>query len=303
VETLLRMKISVLTPVFNEEKHLAEMIQSLVDQTHSDWELLLVDDGSTDSSSRIIQHAAHQDSRIIDASAGHKLGKVRAFNRAFDQATGDLIVLLGGDDRLPTDSLAIRHAAFADVDEGERVVAFFKIRTFSEDPRYDAMTLPKGTAVSRSGGSITMNRELARVAFPIDESLVAEDIWLSYIAADVAERIMEVPEVVLDYRIHAGNSNPRNRPFDEMSEAMHARHRAWHVLTRTDRFELASSTRQQLDRLWDAEELRQRGATLQLVVKGDLPLMDRLAMASMSSEPLYRLRSRFYRLFSGLRGR
>ena len=58
-----------------------------------------------------------------------------------------------------------------------------------------------------------MNRVMADMLFPIDESLVAEDVWLAYGSLDIAAHIVEKADIVLEYRIHDGNSNPRDRPF------------------------------------------------------------------------------------------
>lgn len=297
------MKVSVLSAVFNESQHLPQMIESIQGQSHSDWELILVDDGSTDGTHSIIEGAAVEDPRIINGSTGSKLGKVKAFNRAFELCRGDLVVIVGGDDWLPSDSLVSRVAAFEGRDTTLPLVAFFKIRTVSADQRYDGIVLPKGRAASRSGGSISMTRALARMVFPIPEDLVAEDVWLASAAVDLADGIIDKPSIVLNYRIHEGNSNPRNRPFAEMTQSMHARHRAWLALLHASQFALSSETRQELHNLWAAEELRHAGETFKLLAFARIRLIDRVAMASMSSPFLYGVRTRFYRHLSGLRAR
>ena len=58
-------KISVVIPVYNQEKYLAETINSVITQTFNDFELILVDDGSKDKSAQIIQEYAKQDKRIV----------------------------------------------------------------------------------------------------------------------------------------------------------------------------------------------------------------------------------------------
>lgn len=57
--------ISVIMPVFNSEKFLSEAILSILNQDFSDFEFIIIDDGSTDSSARIIQKFAKKDERII----------------------------------------------------------------------------------------------------------------------------------------------------------------------------------------------------------------------------------------------
>ena len=58
------MKISVIVPVYNAEKFLNKCIDSVVKQSYTDWELLLIDDGSSDGSAKIIESACEMDARI-----------------------------------------------------------------------------------------------------------------------------------------------------------------------------------------------------------------------------------------------
>jgi glycosyltransferase involved in cell wall biosynthesis len=90
-------KISIVTVSFNQDKYLAECISSVVNQTYSDWELIIVDPGSTDSSRMIAQQFAKLDSRIsliFEKDAGPSDG----LNKGFGQATGQIIGCLNSDD-------------------------------------------------------------------------------------------------------------------------------------------------------------------------------------------------------------
>ena len=57
-------KVQVLLPVFNAEPYLAETLESMLSQTFTDWELLIIDDGSVDASLDIIEKFCQRDSRI-----------------------------------------------------------------------------------------------------------------------------------------------------------------------------------------------------------------------------------------------
>jgi glycosyltransferase involved in cell wall biosynthesis len=293
--------VSILSAVHNEADFVEEMIESVRSQSHEDWELVFVDDGSTDETVSVIQRWAGADHRIRLAGHGSKIGKVGAFNTAFRASTGDVVVLLAGDDTLPPDSLRVRVDALAATPAGTPAVAFFKIRWFSEDPRFDGIVHPRGDRGNRSGGSITMNRALADRVFPIHESLVAEDIWLGEAAEDIAEHVIDVPHIVLNGRIHARNSHPRSQPFDVFNESMHRRHRAWQALADHEGLDLSQVTRARLAALWEAERRRHAGRTTAVLQAPGLPVVSRLALASMSGPRLYALRRRFYRLFSGWR--
>lgn len=59
------IQVSIVMPVFNSNKYLSEAIESVLQQTFTSWELIIVDDHSTDGSINIIKKYAHEDSRII----------------------------------------------------------------------------------------------------------------------------------------------------------------------------------------------------------------------------------------------
>lgn len=297
------MKISILSPVFNEEKHIEDMIASVQSQDYQDWEICFVDDGSTDATGELVEAAAQADPRVRLVASGTKLGKAAAFNRAFAAATGDVITILSGDDRLPPGALATRAADMATCRPGELGMATYKLRSFSDDPAFDGMVLPRGDATSASGGSLTFSRELAQIVFPIPESLPSEDIWLGFAGPALSRRHIRNPVVTWDYRIHGGNSNPRHRDFAAMTASIAPRHEAWRLLVEQDRFELPAQDRQSLAARYAAEQCRRRGDVLGILRTRGLPLIDRLGLAGMADPRLWALRRRFYKVLSGRQGR
>lgn len=294
------MKVSILSAVKNESAHIQEMIASVQRQTHKDWELLFVDDGSIDNTVQLIQSAAGEDSRIRLIEGARNPGKVAAFNAAFDASSGDLVVLLAGDDRLPETSLADRCA----VVESPVIPAIgkFKLRTFSADPRHDAKVIPRGKRVSDSGGVIVLTRPLASQIFPVPSQLPSEDTWIGYLGTSLAVKVYRDPKVVLEYRIHDGNSNPRLLPFDQMSSRMAARHAAWHIMLES-RPDLGPREQRELRFLVELERMRLEGRPLSMLFKGRAPLAVRLSLIGMSTPCLFAVRSRFHKFFSGWIGK
>lgn len=297
------MKISILSPVFNEELHIEEMIESVQAQDHQDWEICFVDDGSTDATVAKIQAAAARDPRLRLIAHGSKLGKAAAFNRAYAAATGEVVTILSGDDRLAPGALATRAADLATCRPGELGMATYKLRSFSDDPAFDGMVLPRGDATSASGGSLTFTRELAQIVFPIPEDLPSEDIWLGCAGPALSRRHIKNPTPIWEYRIHGGNSNPRHRDFERMTASIGPRHEAWRLLLEQDRFALPEADRATLQARYAAEQHRRRGDVLGILRTPGLPLIDRLGFAGMADPRLWALRRRFYRLLSGRQGR
>ena len=96
--------VSVIVPVYNTEKYLEECIQSVLNQSFTDFELLLIDDGSTDQSGLICDKYAKKDNRI---RVFHKIngGVSSARNLGLDNAKGEWITFVDSDDCLKPDYL------------------------------------------------------------------------------------------------------------------------------------------------------------------------------------------------------
>ena len=98
-------KISVIIPVYNAEKTLHRCIDSILAQTFSDFEVLLIDDGSKDKSGEICDEYARKDSRI---KVCHKEngGVSSARNMGLDNAKGEWITFVDADDYIASDFLS-----------------------------------------------------------------------------------------------------------------------------------------------------------------------------------------------------
>ena len=90
-------KISVIVPVFNVEKYLSRCINSILNQSFTDFELILIDDGSTDGSGIICDEYAKKDSRITVIHQNNQ-GQAAARNKAIDIAKGDYYSFVDSDD-------------------------------------------------------------------------------------------------------------------------------------------------------------------------------------------------------------
>lgn len=96
--------ISIIVPVFNVEKYLKRCVDSIISQTYNNFELLLIDDGSTDNSGKICDDCASKDERIkvIHKKNG---GVSSARNLGLDNASGEWITFVDSDDRLDKTAL------------------------------------------------------------------------------------------------------------------------------------------------------------------------------------------------------
>ena len=99
-------KVSVIIPVYNTEPYLCECLDSIINQTLKDVEIICINDGSTDSSLTVLNDYAERDSRVAVISQENK-GQSAARNEGFKIATGEYIYFMDSDDVLSLNALEI----------------------------------------------------------------------------------------------------------------------------------------------------------------------------------------------------
>lgn len=121
-------KISVIIPVYNGEKYINQCLDSLLNQTFKDFEIICVNDGSTDKSLAILEQYAQKDSRIKIINQKNS-GAAEARNNGLAYASGDYLSILDCDDFFDLDMFEImyNHAVKYDVE-----ITFCKGRTFDD---------------------------------------------------------------------------------------------------------------------------------------------------------------------------
>ena len=104
--------VSILMPAFNYARFLREAVDSVLAQSDPDWELVVIDDASTDETWDILQ--SYADPRIRSSRAERNRGLAATVNEALRRSTGDVIGVLNSDDRYRPDYLARLRGAFAE---------------------------------------------------------------------------------------------------------------------------------------------------------------------------------------------
>jgi glycosyltransferase involved in cell wall biosynthesis len=124
------MRYSVVIPIYNEAENILPLVEELEWVMKSDWELILVDDGSTDESPKIVQKLAEQKSSICTILLKKNYGQTSALCAGIQQASGEWILTLDGD--LQNDPRDIPH--LIDASFGCHMVS--GIRQKRKDPFY-----------------------------------------------------------------------------------------------------------------------------------------------------------------------
>lgn len=125
--------VSVIMPVYNAENYVEEAIRSVLSQTYQNWELLVVDDGSTDGSASIVKRYAGRDRRIRFFQTGSPSGSpVKPRNIGVEAAAGRYIAFLDSDDVWFPDKLQLQLPLFR---EHAVAVVFSDYEKMTEDGR------------------------------------------------------------------------------------------------------------------------------------------------------------------------
>lgn len=131
--------ISVLMPTFNRAEYLAEAIDSILNQTHKDWELIVIDDGSVDSTPKLMEYYVGLDQRIKYFKTENQ-GIAKARNTAFKHSTGNIIAVMDSDDLCSPDRLTRQ---LKEIQKGAEVCYSSYLRADENATVIDGVKVPK----------------------------------------------------------------------------------------------------------------------------------------------------------------
>ena len=149
------VKISIIMPVYKVEEYVGKAIESIIAQTFSDWEFLIVDDGTPDKSGEICDEYAKKDSRIKVFHTENG-GAPAARNYAIDRAKGKYFYFMDSDDWAEPEMLSDMYA-LAERDNAQLVVAGFFIETYYTDNEYRTDNLLVDAAVYKNADEFRQN--------------------------------------------------------------------------------------------------------------------------------------------------
>lgn len=225
--------ISIIIPVYNSESFLDECIESILCQTYQDFELIMVDDGSTDNSLEILQRWESKDNRI-KLIVQNNAGASSARNRGMENAQGEWIVFVDSDDKVSSHYLQDLYDATqkgTNVDLCIDGVSVYRGRKWSNDWRFpeiicsmsDANTLFGKIKLHKYGfsvGKLYRKRVIEKGNLRFDEKVcIAEDMMfmIKYIIAASQKqntRIAFINKCNYNYYIRQGSLSTGSSSFE-----------------------------------------------------------------------------------------
>ena len=209
--------ISCIVPVFNGERYLDEALDSIFAQTYRPLEVIVVDDGSTDTTAEVTTRYGDHITYIWQANAGPSAAR----NRGVETASGAFIAFLDADDIWHKEKLACQMTRFETRPELEICLSYAQNLWIpdlkQEEERFSDSDLAIAKPHLPSGGVV--KRALWERVGPFNTSLKHRDAmdWLA--RAREAGAVMEtVPDVLVFRRIHQDNLSRRRRQSDDADE-------------------------------------------------------------------------------------
>lgn len=233
-------KVSVIMPVYNSENHISEAIDSILNQTFSDFELIIINDGSTDRTLSILQKYADTDVRIRLYSRNN-MGLVSTLNECIHYSSGVWIARMDADDiSLPNrlkDQLLHLENSGSDICGGY-------VELFGSSQKNTILKYPSSDEAIKI--SLLFDSPFAHPAIMMSASLAKElqydpafsdgaedyDLWARI--AENGGRMSNIPQVVLLYRKHASQMTNDSNWFSRSQDLSQIiRHRYWGFISKS----------------------------------------------------------------------
>ena len=223
--------VSVVIPVYNVAPYLDRCVKSIVEQTYTNLEIILVDDGSTDQSGVLCQRWIEKDSRIIYIRRQNKgLGESR--NIGIRASSFDLITFVDSDDWLESDFVGKVLCKMYEADADIGICDIFYVDSSDMHREISAIRLPE-TSVSAADNTRVLNRvrtfawgKIYKKKLFIDHGIwfptcVFEDIPCTPVLAALAQRVVRISEPLYNYfRNRSGSLANDAANIEDMERAL-----------------------------------------------------------------------------------
>ena len=219
-------KISVLVPVYNAEMFICDTINAVLNQTFQNFELILLNDASTDKTAECI--AKYQDSRIVYLENKQNLGIAASRNKLIAAARGEYIAVLDHDDICLPERLATQFDFLNAHPEISMAGSWFELFCPPSAPWFKRIIINLGwvwchplfpTLREAHKGNVLMHPtimyrrkdfEQRNIRYSAEMS-PAEDYHLVYQALKGGLRLANIPQILLKYRLYGGNCSIKRK--------------------------------------------------------------------------------------------
>ena len=214
------MKISVCMATFNGDKYINEQIFSILNQLRKEDELIISDDGSSDSTVRILK--GYNDKRIALFENNRSRSPVLNFNNAISHAKGDIIVLADQDDVWLENKIPVILDVFSRNERSKLTIVMDCVVVDSEKKVINESLfeyLKSGNGFIKNllrntylGCNMAFSKTIKEQILPIPPNISMHDIWIG-LMSELIGNVLFIPEKTILFRRHDANFTPKFNPL------------------------------------------------------------------------------------------
>ena len=209
-------RVSVIMPVYNGARFIKDSILSILNQTYTDWELIIVNDGSTDKTADIIDKYARSEPRIRVFHLDKNQGVSAASNFAVEQSTGEYITRLDSDDIAFPERLQVQVDFMDNHPDIDLAGSYFKAfhpggTEFDVVIPTDSATLAKLLPTQNQLGhsTVMMRRAIFDKVGGYDTTFTLAEDYEFYLRVLEHGKIANIPQFLVFYRMHPDQAGAR----------------------------------------------------------------------------------------------
>ena len=210
-------KVSIITPCFNSAEYISDCIDSVVNQTYQNWEMIIIDDNSSDQSVKLIKKKKSTEGRIKLIELEENIGSAMARNEAIKAAKGRFIAFLDSDDKWYSNKLSLQ------IDYMKTNKIFFSFTSYdiinnNGNPTNNVISVPEKITYSQYLkntiiGCLTVIIDTKNIRIPLMKDIrTSHDmiLWLDILKNE--RYAFGLNKVLASYRL-SSNSNTKNKLF------------------------------------------------------------------------------------------
>lgn len=213
-------RVSVVTITFNREDFIGEAIKSVQSQTYKDWEMLIIDDASTDNTKDIVQGFIDNDPRIKYFKNEKNLGIARSRNKGLELAQGSYIAPLDSDDIWLNDEKLQKQVDFLDTNLDYAMLGGGIIHIDRDSRQMKKVLYPVYDSIIRNiilqynpfpQSTLMYRKSIALKCGNYSTDYIVCDDYDLWLKMGTKQKFTNIPQVLAGYRIHGGNITHNKR--------------------------------------------------------------------------------------------
>ena len=213
-QNLKNPKVSVITVTYNRQDFIREAIESVLTQSFTDWELLIIDDASTDQTQSIANEYIAKDARIKYYKNDKNLGIARTRNRGLELARGEYIAPLDSDDVWLDKNKLQKQVEFLDINQDYALLGGGIMHIDAKSKNIKKVLYPVYDSMIRNiilqfnpfpQSSLLYRKKAALECGGYSESYQISDDYDLWLKMGLKYKFTNIPQVLTGYRIHTSN--------------------------------------------------------------------------------------------------